>query len=106
MEFPCLICGLCCEKAAIVPQLQSYIGKDGFCKNYDKETKKCRIYSHRPKICNTGQMYTEYFQNTMSESEFIIKNLEVCYTLNMEKGLLENAHKIRDLIVKLRGNAS
>ena len=28
MEFPCLICGLCCEKAAMVPQLQPYIGED------------------------------------------------------------------------------
>lgn len=106
MEFPCLICGLFCEKAAMVPQLQTYIGKHGFCKNYDKKTKKCRIYSRRPEICNTRLMYEKYFQRTMSESEFIIKNLEVCYTLNMEKGLLENARKIRDLIIKIQGNTS
>lgn len=106
MEFPCLICGLCCEKAAMVPQLQPYIGGDSFCRNYDKETKKCRIYSQRPEICNTRQMYEKYFQSTMSEPEFMIKNLEVCYTLNMEKGLSDNARKIRCLITKIRRNTS
>ena len=106
MEFPCLICGLCCEKAAMVPQLQPYIGEDSFCRNYDKETKKCRIYSRRPEICNTRQMYETYFKSTMSESKFIIKNLEVCYALNMEKGLLKNARKIRDLIIKIQGSTS
>ena len=106
MEFPCLICGLCCEKAAMVPQLQPYIGEDSFCRNYDKETKKCRIYSQRPEICNTRQMYEKYFQSTMSEPEFMIKNLEVCYTLNMEKGLSDNECKIRDLIIKIQGSTS
>ena len=106
MGFPCLICGLCCEKAAMVLQLQPYIGEDGLCKYYDKETKKCRIYLHRPEICNTCQMYEKYFQSIMSEPEFMIKNLEVCYTLNMEKGLLENARKIRDLIIKIQGSTS
>lgn len=106
MEFPCLICGLCCEKASMVPQLQPYIGKDGLCKNYNKVTKKCYIYSHRPKICNTQQMYKDYFQDVMSESEFIVKNLEVCYALNMKKGLLENARKIRELIIKMRENTA
>ena len=106
MEFPCLICGLCCERAAMVPQLQPYIGKDGFCKNYDKVTKKCRIYPHRPEICNTRQMYEKYFRSTMSESEFIVKNLEVCYALNMKKGLSENARKIRELIIKVHENTS
>lgn len=90
----------------MVPQLQPYIGEDGFCKNYDKKTKKCRIYSYRPEICNTRQMYETYFKSTMSESKFIIKNLEVCYALNMEKGLLKNARKIRDLIIKIQGNTS
>lgn len=104
MEFPCLICGLCCEKAAMVPQLQPYIGKDGFCKNYDKVTKRCRIYLHRPKICNTCQMYDAYFKSAMSEPEFIIKNLEVCYALNVEKGLLENARKIRNYIIRMQKN--
>ena len=51
-------------------------------------------------------MYEKYFQSTMSEPEFMIKNLEVCYTLNMEKGLLENARKIRDLIIKIQGSTS
>ncbi len=102
MEFPCLACGLCCEKAALVPQLQPYIGQDGFCRNYDKATKKCRIYSYRPEICNTHRMYEAYFQGTMSEPEFIIKNLEVCYALNMEKGLMDNARKIRGMIMELQ----
>lgn len=106
MDFPCLICGLCCEKAVMVPQLQPYIGKDGFCKNYDKVTKKCHIYQNRPEICNTRQMYEKYFRSTMSESEFIVKNLEVCYALNMEKGLLGNARKIRELIIKVHENTS
>ena len=42
----------------------------------------------------------------MNESEFMIKNLEVCYALNMEEGLLENARKIRDLIIKIQGSTS
>lgn len=102
MNFPCLVCGLCCEKAATVFALQTYIGEDGRCRNYDPETKKCRTYSHRPMICDTGKMYKAYFQTVMSEREFILQNLAVCYALNKEKGCEENARMIRAWMKKIR----
>jgi Fe-S-cluster containining protein len=57
-------CGACCQlQPSDRPDLESYltpeeltlylslVGEDGWCVNYDKTTRECRIYSDRPSFC-------------------------------------------------------
>lgn len=57
-------CGACCyllpserpdlETYLTKEQLQLYlsmVGEDGWCINYDKNTRKCTIYENRPRFC-------------------------------------------------------
>lgn len=57
-------CGACCnltpedrpdlEEYLTLPELEIYqnmLGEDGWCRNLDKETRKCLIYEDRPNFC-------------------------------------------------------
>lgn len=57
-------CGACCNlDPSDRPELESYltseelelylsmVGEDGWCINYDHETRKCTIYDQRPRFC-------------------------------------------------------
>ncbi len=57
-------CGACCNlEPSDRPELESYltpeeleiymgmVGEDGWCINYDKNTRKCLIYEERPRFC-------------------------------------------------------
>lgn len=57
-------CGACCyldpserpdlEDYLSPKQLQTYlsmVGEDGWCTNFDHQSKKCRIYEDRPRFC-------------------------------------------------------
>lgn len=63
-NWQCIQCGACCHLApAERPDLPEYlsseelklylsmVGKDGWCVNYDKVTRECRIYQNRPRFC-------------------------------------------------------
>lgn len=104
MDFPCIVCGLCCENAKFVPALQSLINSSGQCRYYDDRTKKCKIYIHRPEICNISAMYRKYYASAMTEEEFYLKNLQVCKGLNLAAGREENANQIAHFIEQLKGN--
>ena len=71
-------CGACCkfnlnERRDLEDKLNkddidlitSMTGKDGWCKNLDKENKKCLIYENRPHFCRVNEFSTtfkEYFK--------------------------------------------
>jgi len=57
-------CGACCNlEPAERPDIEDYlspeelelylsmVGEDGWCINYDRVTRECRIYSERPRFC-------------------------------------------------------
>lgn len=57
-------CGACCNlspedrpdlakylSSEELEQYMSMVGKDGWCINYDQETRKCQIYDQRPRFC-------------------------------------------------------
>lgn len=57
-------CGACChldprERPELAQYLTatelehylSLVGEDGWCIHYDAETRRCRIYEHRPRFC-------------------------------------------------------
>lgn len=101
MRFPCIKCGLCCENASLVPELQQLINENGQCCYYDKRTKKCRNYAHRPEICRTDAMYENIFSKIMNEKDYVLANLKVCYKLNQAAGYKKNAEKINQIMKKL-----
>jgi Fe-S-cluster containining protein len=38
------------------------VGKDGWCNNYDRDTRKCRIYEERPRFCRVKpDIFTQMF---------------------------------------------
>lgn len=94
LKFPCIQCGLCCRKSGHVPKLKNFLGHDGYCR-YLTNDNKCFIYKIRPLICNIEAMYDTYFAKVMPEREFIRRNLEVCYKLNMEADNKEFAERLQ-----------
>ena len=66
-------CGACCnltpedrpdlDKYLEKEELELYmsmVGKDGWCVNYDRDTRKCQIYEQRPSFCRVER---DRFQN-------------------------------------------
>ena len=80
-EFPCTQCGKCCMYVNLFPQTQALDRGDGICKNYEVNTKLCKVYDHRPEICNIHFQYTHKFADKMSWDEFVQMNLKVCELL-------------------------
>ncbi|MGN0954322.1 YkgJ family cysteine cluster protein [Dialister sp.] len=104
MHFPCIACGLCCENARFVPELQDFLDERGQCRFFDRETKKCRIYHRRPAICSTKAMYEKKFHGTMSEKDYVLANLRVCRALNLASGNRDNAARISKIIEEIKEN--
>lgn len=102
MKFPCIACGLCCRMSGKVRQLADLIDASGRCRYFDETTHLCRIYDHRPTVCNVDQMYDLYFHNDMTRKEFYLKNLEACCLLNQAAGLAENLPRLHHLIKILK----
>ncbi len=80
-------CGACCHlDPTDRPDLESYltaeelklylsmVGEDGWCVNLDRETRKCRIYTERPRFCRVKpDIFEEMYQVTPEEfDEFAI----------------------------------
>lgn len=40
MKFPCIACGLCCEKALFVREPTGFLDEKGQCRFYDRKEKK------------------------------------------------------------------
>lgn len=101
MDFPCIACGLCCEKARYVKELRRFLDEKGQCRFYDRETKKCRIYHRRPDICSTGAMYEKKFRAFMSEKDYVLANLHMCLALNLAAGNRAHAERIRNIMEEI-----
>ncbi len=84
-------CGACCHlDPQERPDLETYltpeelelylsmVGEDGWCLNYDRTTRKCRIYDERPRFCRVKpDIFAEMFGITATEfDEFAI---DCCY---------------------------
>lgn len=101
MKFPCIECGLCCRQSGQVPELSHLMTPSGCCRHFDRQTNRCQIYAHRPDVCNVTKMYELHFRHSMSEKEFIRKNLEVCLALNQAAGQTENCKHLKALIQQM-----
>ncbi|AFZ34621.1 protein of unknown function UPF0153 [Stanieria cyanosphaera PCC 7437] len=97
-------CGACCYLAPSErPDLEDYlsseelqrylsmVGKDGWCINFDHETRKCQIYEDRPRFCRVKSDIFEQMYGVTSEEfdEFAIdcchQHIEDLYGANSEE---------------------
>jgi Fe-S-cluster containining protein len=74
-------CGACCylepserpelDQYLVPKDLQLYlslVGEDGWCINFDSETKECKIYDHRPRFCRVeSDVFQELYEIEASE---------------------------------------
>ena len=60
--FHCDKCGACCSQLKLFGSLYAFLDDgSGVCRYYDKETKLCTIYEHRPLQCRVEEGYHAYF---------------------------------------------
>ena len=80
-NFPCDMCGLCCQQVG-KSDIYKYLDRgDGVCRYYQAETHKCSIYSQRPIICNVDLYYNTYLKDICNKREYYEMNLSVCEEL-------------------------
>ena len=78
-------CGACCkfnlnERTDLESKLNeddlalinSMTGKDGWCKNLDRENKKCLIYENRPHFCRVDEFSVGFKEYLKSGDKFLI----------------------------------
>lgn len=81
--FPCDKCGKCCENLNKSPLYSDLNDGTGKCIHYDRGTKFCRIYEHRPEKCNIIASY-KYFKDKYSFEEYVQINIDSCRKLKEE----------------------
>ena len=78
-------CGACCKfdlnersdladklNEADIALIKSMTAKDGWCKNLDRENKKCLIYETRPHFCRVSEFSTTFKEYLKSGDKFLI----------------------------------
>ena len=78
-------CGACCKFNLVeridledkltkddISLINSMTGKDGWCKNLDKENKKCLIYETRPHFCRVSEFSIAFKEYLISGDKFLI----------------------------------
>ena len=78
-------CGACCkfnlnERSNLADKLSkedidlinAMTAKDGWCKNLDRENKKCLIYESRPHFCRVEEFSTKFKEYLKSGEKFLI----------------------------------
>ena len=78
-------CGACCKfdlnerselanklKKEDIALINSMTARDGWCKNLDRENKKCLIYETRPHFCRVNEFSTAFKEYLKSGDKFLI----------------------------------
>jgi Fe-S-cluster containining protein len=94
--FPCIRCGLCCQRIDKIPQLENYHKGDGVCIFLHNDL--CVIYDIRPDICNIEKSYLLWFEEKISEDEFIIENLKACLELAKKANIQDIIYSLERMI--------
>lgn len=80
MEFVCDKCGICCQSLKGAELYKDLDDGTGVCRYFDKTTKLCTIYDHRPEKCNVKDMY-KYAADRYSYDEYVQLNIKSCEEL-------------------------
>lgn len=97
IKFNCTSCGICCKKVGGAVELSRDMVKNGSederikeiaafpysCDESGKcemlgEDNLCKVYGHRPDICNVKKFYEKYYTKVMSNKEFFEENEKIC----------------------------
>ncbi len=78
--FHCDKCGKCCENLQRSRLYDDLNDGTGSCVYFDKSTRLCSIYDHRPDKCNIAKFYKNV-NKLMSWEEYLQLNYEACKRL-------------------------
>lgn len=81
--FPCDRCGLCCEHLNASPFYVDLDDGSGMCRYFDRKSRLCTIYEHRPQKCRINAGYA-WFRDLLSYEEYRSMNLQACQKLKEE----------------------
>ena len=78
-------CGACCRfdlverddlskilSVSDIALINSMTSKDGWCKNFDKSSRKCKIYESRPHFCRVDEFSTSFKGYLKNGDKFLI----------------------------------
>lgn len=83
-KFQCDCCGLCCQNVWRSVLSVDLNRGDGVCKNFDEETKLCKIYYSRPIFCNVDEYYEKFLTDKISRRDFHALNYAACKKIKEE----------------------
>lgn len=79
--YRCDKCGMCCMQVG-TSSFYAFLDRgDGTCRHFDDTTHLCKIYDHRPVICNIDAMYSRCYQSKMSREMYDQLNYAACAML-------------------------
>lgn len=87
VPFPCVKCGLCCQRVSFADETRFLDRGDGTCRYFDATTRGCTIYSERPEVCRVDLYYERHYARIYSWEDFVELNLAVCRQLISEECL-------------------
>lgn len=79
--FPCNQCGACCRQVHRAAETRYLDRGDGACMYYEDLSKQCKIYEHRPLICQVEKQFLMNYEDKYSWPEFIEMNQIACRVL-------------------------
>lgn len=82
MIFHCEQCGECCRHVNLSPLYHPLDRGDGICRYL--EGNLCSIYETRPLLCRVEESYKAFFQEKLSEEDYIRLNQEACYKIKQD----------------------
>lgn len=68
----------CCR---VIGKLDPSLDRGDLCCKHLTEDYKCKIYEHRPLICDTDRLYNAFFKGIMSREEYDKLNADGCRKL-------------------------
>lgn len=83
--FPCVQCGICCQRVNLAEETRFLDQGDGVCRHYDSVNKRCSIYHNRPDICRVDLQFEQHYIRLYTWDEFVELNLTVCRQLIAEE---------------------
>ncbi|AUU89532.1 zinc/iron-chelating domain-containing protein [Enterobacteriaceae bacterium ENNIH3] len=83
--FPCVQCGMCCQRVNLAEETRFLDQGDGTCRHYDTSNKSCSIYHDRPDICRVDLQFEQHYCHFYTWDEFVELNLTVCRQLIAEE---------------------
>ncbi|MEI0564034.1 YkgJ family cysteine cluster protein [Brachyspira pulli] len=77
-KFPCIKCGLCCQKVNLIEEVSYLDSGNGVCKYLKNNL--CLIYDDRPFLCNSEKVYSKFYSH-LTKKEYYVTMLKYCIAI-------------------------